>query len=447
MEADPLTMQDRPAADDAAGATLAVAGIDDINRAAAERICAAQPVLVDIRPAREVVPGLDDHTILTSGAPLPWDEYTGGQRTAVIGGAMFEGLASDAEEADARLRSGEIRVAGCHDFGCIGSLAGVTTPSMPVLVVEDARSGKRSFCTLFEGRSPARLNYGVYNDEVRTTLLYLERVVAPLLADAVRRAGGVPLKPIIRRALHMGDELHSRNTAGSLLFSREIFPQFVALAREGRDEVDEVVEYMSSGDYFFLRLSMAAAKATMDGIAGTEGSSLVTAMALSCREFAIRVAGLGDEWFRGPLPRMESGSLFNGFGEDDIEFMGGESPITESAGLGGFAQAAAFPLQAYQGGTADRMVELNLEMYEITVAEHTDFKIPYLGYRGVPVGIDIRRVVETGITPIMDIGIAGRGGGQIGAGAFRAPIECFTAALAALERRNPEAAAPAASSV
>ncbi|MEA2322979.1 MAG: hypothetical protein QOD81_2829 [Solirubrobacteraceae bacterium] len=414
--------------------------VDEANRRAAEVICSAQPVLVDILPAREVVPGLDERTVLTSGAPLPWDEYTGGQRTAVIGGALFEGLADTPEQADARLRAGDIVVAGCQDHGVIGSLAGVTTPSMPVLVVEDAERGTRAFCTLFEGKSPARLNYGVYNDEVRDSLLYLERVVAPLLSDAVRRSGGVPLRPIIRRALHMGDELHSRNTAGTLLFTRELFPQLVALAREGRAEVDEVVDYMTSGDYFFLRASMAASKVTMDAIRGAEGASVVTAMALSCREFAIRVAGLGDEWFRGPLPEMEGGTLFAGHTEDDIEFMGGESPITESAGLGGFAQAAAFPLQAYQGGTPERMVELNLEMYDITTAEHPEFKIPYLRYRGVPVGIDIRRVVETGITPVMDIGIAGRGGGQIGAGAFRAPMQCFTAALDAFERRHPQAA-------
>jgi hypothetical protein len=434
-----MTIQDDlPAAGD-----VGAADVEEANRRAAEAVCSAQPVLVDIRPARDVMPGLGDRTILTSGAPLSWDDYTGGQRTAVIGGALFEGLADNAEQADARLRSGEIEVAGCHDYGCVGSLAGVTTPSMPVLVVEDARSGTRGFCTLFEGKSPARLNYGVYNDEVRDTLLYLERVVAPLLSEAVRRSGGIALRPIIRRALHMGDELHSRNTAGTLLFTRELFPQLVALAREGRDEVDEVVDYMTSGDYFFLRASMAASKSTMDGIRGAEGVSLVTAMALSCREFAIRVAGLGDEWFRGPLPTMEGGTLFEGYTEDDIEFMGGESPITESAGLGGFAQAAAFPLQAYQGGTPERMVELNLEMYDITTTEHPDFRIPYLRYRGVPVGIDIRRVVQTGITPIMDIGIAGRGGGQIGAGAFRAPMECFTAALDAFERRHPQAAGAA----
>ena len=415
--------------------TGADAAIDEANRRAVELICAAEPVLVGVRPARDVMEGLDERTVLTSGPPLPWEEYTGGQRTAVIGGALYEGLAADAEQADARLRSGEIRVAGCQDYGCVGSLAGVTTGSMPVLVVEDARSGSRGYCTLFEGKSPARLNYGVYNAEVRETLQYLEHVVAPLLADAVDRAGGVPLWPIIRRALHMGDELHSRNTAGTLLFTRELFPHLVALAREGRQEVDEVVDYMTSGDYFFLRASMAASKATMDAARDVAGSTVVRAMALSCKEFGIRVAGLGDEWFRGPLPEMESGSLFPGHTVEDIEFMGGESPITESAGLGGFAQAAAFPLQAWQGGTPERMVEMNLEMYEITVAEHPHYKIPFLGYRGVPVGIDVRRVVETGIAPVMDIGIAGRGGGQIGAGAFRAPMECFTGALDALARR------------
>jgi hypothetical protein len=412
------------------------AATDEANRRAAEAVAAAQPVLVDIRPARNVVPGLDERTILTSGAPLDWDDYTGGQRTAVIGGALFEGLADDVDQAAGRLRSGEIRVAGCQDHGVVGSLAGVTTPSMPVLVVEDAERGNRAFCTLFEGKSPKRLNYGVYDDEVRSTLLYLERVVAPLLGAAVRRAGGIPLRPIMRRALHMGDELHSRNAAGSLLFARELFPHLLGLARKGRSEVEEVVDYMYAGDYFFLRASMAASKATMDRIAGVEGTSLVTAMALSCREFAIRVAGLGDEWFRGPLPEMESGTLFEGHTADEMEFMGGESPITETAGLGGFAQACAFPLQAYQGGTPERMVEANLEMYDITVAEHPEFRIPFLRYRGVPLGIDIRRVVATGITPVMDIGIAGRAGGQIGAGMFRAPLQCFTAALAAFEGRR-----------
>jgi hypothetical protein len=411
------------------------AKVQEANQRAVDVIVSGEPVLVDVRPAIEAISDLEANTILTSGAILPWEEYTGGQRAAIIGGALYEGLASDAMHADTLLRAGEITVAGCQDVACIGSLAGVTTPSMPVLVVEDASDGNRAYCTLFEGASPARLNYGVYNEEVRATLLHLQDVIAPVLREAVLRTNGIALRPLIRRALHMGDELHSRNTAATLLFARELMPHIVALAADGRRHIDDLVSYLYD-DYFFLRASMAGAKTTLDRILEIEGSTVVAAMTFSCKEFAIRVAGLGREWFRGPLPRMESGSLFAGHTAAEIEFMGGESPITEASGLGAFAQAAAFPLQGYQGGFPERMIATNLDMYEIALAEHPEYRIPYFRYRGVPVGIDIRRVVESGITPAMDIGIAGRGGGQIGAGCFRAPLECFTSALAAFESRT-----------
>jgi hypothetical protein len=410
--------------------------IDEANLEAIDRLYTAEPVLIDVLPAREAIPDLDDRTILTSGAPLEWEAYHGGQRAAVIGAALFEGLADDAEHADRLLRRGDIRVDACQQHGCVGSLAGVTTPSMPVLVVEEQTDGTRAFCTLFEGKSPARLNYGVYNDEVRGTLLFLERVIGPALGAAIRRAGGVPLAPLMRRAIHLGDELHSRNTAATLLFTRALLPELVALARDDHPGIDELISYLGEGDYFFLRASMAAAKATADRIRGIEYSTVVAAMTLSCHEFAIRVAGLGDEWFRGPLPDRRSWSVFDGHAIEEMEFMGGESTITETIGLGGFAQAAAFPLQAFQGGTPEYMARTNLEMYEITLGEHPRFQIPYFGYRGVPVGIDIRRVVETGITPAMDIGIAGRGGGQIGAGCFRAPLMCFEQALSAFQARH-----------
>jgi len=400
-----------------------------------DRIFASDPVLVDVAPAINVVAGLDRSTILTSGAPLPWGQYTGGQRAGIIGGALFEGLAVNAAEAEAKLAAGEILVRPCMDYGCIGSLAGIYTASMPVLVLENRAGGNRAFCNLFEGVSPHRLNYGVYNEDVRRNLLFLGDVVAPTLGEAVRLVGGIPLRPLMTRALHMGDELHSRNTAATLLFTRELFPPLLELARRMGDEVRQTLDYLRSSDYFFLRLSMAASKATADAAHGVEGSSIVSAMVFSCREFAIRVSGLGDEWFRGPLPTMYGARLFEGFSEDDVEFMGGESTINETVGLGGFAQAAAFPLQDYQGGSAERMVEANLAMYEITLAEHPELKIPYLGFRGVPSGIEIHRVVATGITPVLDIGVAGRMGGQIGAGSFKAPLACFEAAVAAYDRR------------
>jgi hypothetical protein len=395
------------------------------NARVAELMAAAEPVLVGVRPAREVVPGIDSGTILTSGPDQEWSQYTGGQRAAVVGGAIYEGLARDAAELDAKVRSGEITVAACQEHQCIGSLAGVYTASMPVLVVENATAGNRAFCTLFEGASPHRLNYGVYNDSVNENLRFLEEVIAPTLHEAVTATGGVELRPIMGRALHLGDELHSRNTAATLLFTRELFPSLLDLAVTHGSAVRRLLEYLSAGDYFFLRLSMAASKATADAAHGIDGSSVVTAMAFNCREFGIRVSGLGDPWWRGPLPDPSAVRLFEGHSADEVEFMGGESTINETVGLGGFAQAAAFPLQRYQGGSPTRMVRANRKMYEITVSEHPDFAIPYLAFRGIPLGIDVERVVNTGITPVLDIGIAGRSGGQIGAGCFHAPIECF----------------------
>jgi hypothetical protein len=410
------------------------AGRAGANARAAKRMCAAEPVLVDVRPAGAVVPDMTRETILTSGAPMPWERYTGGQRNAILGGAVFEGLARDAAEAEAAIRAGRIRVRPCHAHGCVGSVAGVYTASMPVLVVEDRARSTRGFCNLFEGPAPARLNYGVWNDDVRRSLLVIQEVIGPLLGDVVRACGGLALRPIMRRALHMGDELHSRNTAATLLFTRELFPALLDHADAQPKEVRRLLEYLAASDYFFLRLSMASSKVTADSAHGIEGASVVTAMTFSCREFAIRVSGLGDAWFRAPLPRV-SAKLFAGYTEADVELMGGESIINETVGLGGFAQVGAFALQAYQGGSVDEMIAMNRAMYEITVADHPDFTIPYLGFRGTPVGIDVHRVVATGITPVMNVGVPGRAGGQIGAGILRAPLACFEAAAAAYAER------------
>lgn len=406
--------------------------LDNANQEALRRLVDAQPVLVDVAPAIEVVPGMTPDMILTSGAPMPWEEYFGGQRTAVIGGALYEGLARDPEDADAKLREGRIKVGACHDHGCIGSLAGIYTASMPVFVVENTAHGNRAFCNFFEGPSPKRLNYGVYDDDVKQSLLLVQDLIAPVIKAAIRRSdGGIPLRPIIRSALNMGDELHSRNSAATLLFIKEMFPLLLDVAAERPEDVRRAYAFMSQGQYFFLRLSMASSKVTADATRDVQGSSMVSAMCFSCREFAVRVSGLGDRWFTAPIPAVDA-RLFDGYTADDTEYMGGESTINETVGLGGFAQAAAFSLQDYQGGSPGSMVAMNLAMYEITLGEHPELKIPYFGFRGVPVGIDVHKVTATGITPVMDIGVAGRGGGQIGAGVLRAPLQCFTAASSAL---------------
>lgn len=409
--------------------------LHDANRRAYERLTQADPVLVDVARAVDVVPGMTSNTILTSGAPMPWAEYYGGQRNAVIYGAIYEGLADSVADADQRLASGRIRLGATHDHGCVGSVAGIYTASMPVFVVENKERGNRAFCNLYEGESRRRLNYGVYDDEVADGLRFLEQQLAPVLATAVARTGGIALKPLMARALRMGDEMHSRNTAATTLFARELTPAFIDLATEGqREAVLDALNFLYASDYFFLRLAMAAAKATADAARDIEGSSVVTAMTINCRGFAIRVSGLGDTWFQGSLPEVDC-KLFEGYTEDDIQWIGGESHITETVGLGGFAQAAAFGLQAYQGGSALEMARLNESMYEITVGEHTDFLIPFFGFRGSPVGIDIHKVVATGTVPVIDGGLAGKDGGQIGAGILRAPLDCFTAAVSAYADR------------
>ena len=401
------------------------------------RLNDADPVLLDVAPAGEVMPGMTTNKILTSGAPLDWPDYVGGQRNALIYGAIYEGLANDPEDSEAKFASGEIEIGACHEHGCVGSVAGIYTASMPVFVVENQSFGNRGFCNFYEGESRRRLNYGVYDEDVREGLDFIRDVIGPVIADAVRDASGIALKPMIKRALHMGDEMHSRNTAATLLFSQELTPHLLNLCAQADDRVKQTLAFLKQSDYFFLRLSMAAAKATADGAHGVAESSVVTAMTISCQDFAIRVSGL-DGWFRGPPAIADDVKLFDGFAREDVEWVGGESHITETIGLGGFAQAAAFPLQAYQGGSPQAMVDLNQAMYDITVGENEHYRIPYLQYRGTPTGIDVFRVVETGVVPVIDAGLAGNGGvGQIGAGILRAPPECFQLAKDAYSKVYP----------
>jgi hypothetical protein len=408
------------------------------NAEAVARMTGAEPVLIDVRAAGDVIPGMTPNMILTSGPPLPWPEYYGGQRRAVVYGAIYEGLAADEADAEAKLRDGRIILGATHDHNSVGSVAGIYTASMPVFVVENAERGNRAYCNFYEGESRHRLNYGSYNDEVRRGLDFLRDDLAPVLRDVIAAAGGVPLKPLIGRALRMGDELHSRNTAATTLLTRELTPQFVEFAvNVSKERALTALNFFFASDYSFLRLSMAAAKAMADAARDVPAASVVTAMTISCRNFAIRVSGLGDQWFLGPLPEV-SCKLFEGFTDDDVQWIGGESHITETVGLGGFAQAAAFGLQAYQGGSAAEMIRMNSAMYDITVAEHPDFKIPYFGFRGTPVGIDVFKVTGTGTVPVIDGGLAGKDGGQIGAGILRAPMECFTAAAAAYQEKYPD---------
>jgi hypothetical protein len=407
-----------------AGAEVAAVDRGAANDEAFARLARCRPRLVDVAPALDVVPGMTESTILTSGAPLDWPAYREVHRAAILGGAVYEGLADSAEHADAMLARGDIDLQPCHDHGCVGSVAGVYTASMPVLVAEDPVTGARSFCTIYEGPQRERLTYGVYNPAVADNLAFIRDVVGPVLKAALQAGGPIDLFTAARRALLAGDELHSRNTAATLFFIRELLPRIAGLDAGDPGRVRQACEFLRQGDLFFLHLGMALAKLTADRARGIAGSSVVTAMAASCREFSIRVSGLGDEWFRAPVPVAQA-KVFEGFSQSDVAPMPGESLIMETIGLGGSAAAAAFALRGYSGSTAERMIQQSLDAYQFSVGEHPELTIPYFGGRGTALGIDIFRVLETGIVPKMHAGVATRTGGHIGAGILAAPMDCF----------------------
>jgi Protein of unknown function (DUF1116) len=408
--------------------------IEAANRQAFAAYQAAQPVLAGIGAASAVVPDLGERTILHAGPPIPWERMCGPMRGAIIGAILYEGWAQSHAEAEALAGRGEIGFAPCHDHGAVGPMAGVISPSMPVWVVVDREHDNRAYCNLNEGLGKV-LRFGANGPEVLERLRWMNGVLAPALAAALERVGGMELKPLIAQALHMGDEVHNRNVAASSLLLKRLAP---ALLRAGMTsaELAAVMEFIAGNDHFFLNLSMAACKAMLDAAAEVPNSSMVTAMARNGVEFGIRLCGTGDAWFTAPAPVVD-GLFFPGYGAADAAPDLGDSAITETAGLGGFAMAAAPAIVQFVGGTPQDAIANTDEMGHITLGRNAALTLPALDFAGTPAGIDARKVVDTGIAPIINTGIAHRaaGIGQIGAGITRAPLACFAQAIVALAAR------------
>ncbi|RAY13018.1 hypothetical protein DPM19_21155 [Actinomadura craniellae] len=407
----------------------------DADATAVRRVLSARPQWVDVRPAREVL-GLEPGTFLHAGPPLDWDRASGPMRGALIGAMLLEGLAGTPEEAERALAAGAAHLSPCHHHGTVGPMAGVVSPSMWMFVVEDARHGGTAYCSLNEGLGKV-LRYGAYGPEVIERLRWMSAVLGPLLRAAVRRHGPVDLRAIIAQALQMGDELHNRNRAATSLLVRELAADLVAGDAPAAD-VAAVLRFVDGNDHFFLNLAMAAAKASADAGRDVPGSGLVVAMARNGTDFGIQVSGTGDRWFTGPAGTPD-GLYLASYGPGDANPDIGDSTITETAGLGGFAMAAAPAIVRFVGGEVPDALTATQRMYEITMAEHPDYQVPILSFRGTPTGIDVTRVVRTGILPTVNTGMAGRvaGTGQVGAGLVAPPAEIFTAALAALAEAVP----------
>ncbi len=409
--------------------------IDTANREAVERMTGARPILTTVAPAREAIPGLRDGLLLHAGPPIEWERMSGPLRGAVVGALLLEGLAKDEKRAAAMAAAGEVEFAPCHHHGAVGPMAGVISASMAVYVVEDEVHGRRAFSNLNEGYGKV-LRYGAYSPEVLAKLRWMNEEMGPLLAEALAAGDGIDLKALIAEALHMGDEGHNRNKAGSLLFLKLLAPRIERVAKD-REVGEKVLAFLGDNALSVLNPVMAACKAMGDAAHGVEGSTVVTAMARNGTDLGIRVSGLGDEWFTGPAGTPD-GLYFSGFSAADANPDIGDSTITETAGIGAFAMAAAPAIVSFVSGTPRDALDSTLEMYDITVAEHPQFTIPALDFRGSPVGIDVRKVVELGVTPRINTGIAHReaGVGQVGAGLVRPPMAVFERALLRYAERH-----------
>jgi len=405
--------------------------IEKANEDAVQRLMAGEPVLVDIVPAGKVVPGMQDRMITHAGPPIEWQRMCGAQKGGVIGQVIYEGWARNVEEAKALLDKGAIRLEPNHHHQAVGPMAGTISPSAPVWVVENRAFGNRAFCRQVEGRQ----QFGDYSAPALQGLALWRDVWAPALRQALLKMGGLNLKPIITQALQMGDELHNRHTASSSLFANAMAVAMVE-ADIPKSELLPTLKYVTNHNLIFLGLAMACGKAIADPTVGIEYSTLVTAMCRNGVEFGIRVSGLGDQWFTAPAPAV-NGLYLPGYSAADAGLDMGDSAITETVGWGGFVIGGAPGILPLVGGTPEEALAYSREMKKITAAVHPTYRMPALGFVGAPLGIDIRKVVQTGITPIIDTAIAHRDPGYpiIGAGLTRPPLDCFKQALIAFGRK------------
>ena len=405
--------------------------IEKANEEAARRLIQGEPVLVDIAPAGEVIPGMNGRLITHSGPPIKWPRMCGAQKGAIIGQVLYEGWAKTFDEAKAMLEKGSIRLETNHHHQSVGPMAGTISPSAPVWVVENKAFGNRAFCRQVEGMQ----QFGDFSEKALQGLRLWRDVWAPALRKAVLKMGGLSLNPIIIQALQMGDELHNRHSASSSLFANAMAVAMVE-ADVPKAEMLPTLKYVTNHNLIFLGLAMACGKAIADPAIGVEYSTVVTAMCRNGTEFGIRVSGLGEEWFTAASSLVD-GLYLPGYSAADAGFDMGDSAITETVGWGGFTLGGAPGILSLVGGTPEEALAYSREMKKITVAIHPTHRMPALGFVGTSIGIDIRKVVQTGIAPIIDTAIAHKDPGYpiIGAGLVRAPLDCFKQALIAFSRK------------
>ncbi|MFE7211575.1 DUF1116 domain-containing protein [Streptomyces sp. NPDC001698] len=411
------------------------ARIEAANAEAIERITSAKPMLIGFGRAIDVVPGMTPTTIIHAGPPITWERMSGPMKGAVLGAIVFEGLAADLAEAEQVAASGAITFSPCHEHDCVGSMAGVTSASMYMHILHNETHGNYAYTNLSEQMAKI-LRMGANDQSVIDRLVWMRDVLGPMLKEAMEIGGPIDLRLLLAQALHMGDEAHNRNIAGTLLLLQALAPSLLQTGFT-TEQKKEVFDFIASSDYFSGPTWLAMAKAALDAAHGIEGSTIVTTMARNGVEFGIRVSGLpGNHWLTGPAQKV-IGPMFAGYKPEDSGLDIGDSAISETYGFGGFAMAAAPAIVALVGGTVEEAVAYTRDMGEITTAQNPNITIPSLGFQGLPTGIDVRKVLDTGILPVINTAIAHKepGIGMIGAGITYPPAEVFEKAALALAEK------------
>jgi hypothetical protein len=403
--------------------------IEQANRKAVDRIFAAEALIVDLKPAIKAIPGYKANLVTHAGPPIEWDRMCKVQKLAVINAIRFEGLADTPEKADRRVRTGEVLVEPNHNYDNVSGMCGVTSASMPVFVVQDKVHGNQAY----DWQQTDMTSFGQSYEEGVKEIEFVQNTLAPVMAAAIRHAGGLNVKQLLAQGLQMGDELHGLFDATRGAFLGWILPHILRTDFP-KETLAQVGDYFNTygGRWYCGNMMMGACKVMMDSARGIKYSTIVTAMARNGVEFGIKVSGMGDKWFLGPASPI-TGFMFPGFKVEESELDIGDSAISETRGLGGTALPSSPSQARLLGEDFQTAVNHTRAMREVSVSEDQLFRIPYMDFSGVPVGIDIRKVVQTSIVPKIDTGMAHKEGGHgiIGTGITEAPIQAFKNAVVA----------------
>lgn len=406
--------------------------IDTANAKIIDIMKNTDPCWIGMKPAIECVPDMQEGIILHSGPDIEWDRMCQTQKEGGINGCLFEGYAKDRDEAEKLLKSGKVLFKSANDYHIVGPGSGIATPSMVVNIVADRNTGVRGFCAPFEGPNRGGLaGWGIFNESIREHLNMVRDIIAPAITKILTSNGGLSMMKIFTRGVEMGDELHSRQDATGLIATNELMKMIFDADYVDDDAKRKCVDLLYGTVRFFHPLGMASAMSLLEAVRNVDYSTVVTAMEGNGVDYGIKVAGLNTNWYTAPSPKIVGEYVSANVDDDDVMPWIGDSCMLEATGLGGFAAAASPAVMRALEKTLSDGIEQTLEMSNITISENAHYLIPALNYQGSPTGIDILKVLDTGIEPVIHGGMISKTGKRLGAGVAYVPIKCFENAILA----------------